>query len=58
LPTSDVATRQPNALQHWQNWRWPGSDAIANNTSNRDGDGEDDRNGDYGTNNPLKEWMK
>ncbi len=53
LPTSDVATRRPNALQRWQNWRWPGSDAIANNNGNSDGDGEDDRNGDYGTNNPL-----
>jgi hypothetical protein len=53
LPTSDVATRRPNALQCWQNWRWPGSDAIANNNSNSDGDSKDDRNGDYGTNNPL-----
>ncbi len=53
MPTSDVATRRPNALQRWQNWRWPGSDAIANNNGNSDGDGKDNRNGDYGTNNPL-----
>ena len=55
LPTSDVATRRPNALQRWQNWRWPGRDAIANNNGNSDGNGEDNRNGNYGINNPLQE---
>jgi hypothetical protein len=50
---SDIATRQPNTLQRWQNWRWPGSNKIANKNGNSDGNGKYDRNGNYGTNNPL-----
>jgi hypothetical protein len=45
--------RRPITLQRWQNWCWLGSETIANNNGNSDGESKDNRNGDYGTNNPL-----
>jgi hypothetical protein len=44
-----IATRRPNALRRWQNWRWLVSNIIDNSNGNSDGNGKDTRNGDYGT---------
>ncbi len=49
MPASDVATRRSNILWRWQNWGVPGNGVIDNSNGNSDGDGESDRNGDYGT---------
>jgi hypothetical protein len=44
-----INMRQPNALRHWQNWHWLVSNIIDNSNGNSDGNGKDNRNGDYGT---------
>ncbi len=44
-----IATRQPNALGCWQNWRWLVSYIIDNSNGNSDGNGKDNRNGNFGT---------
>ncbi len=44
-----IVTRWPNALRHWQNWRWLVSNIIDNSNCNSDGNDKDNRNGNYGT---------
>ncbi len=44
-----VNMRRPKAQRCWQNWRLLVSNIIDNSNGNSDGNGKNNRNGDYGT---------